>query len=135
MLANPDISPSASINRWIVAILTFHFELVHVAGSHHGPDGLSRPPRQSDDEDPINDEEEFEDWIDKLHGFMHQINSTSTSPYPTISTFAVAKDLSEEDPSPISHSYDSIPRSAQAKANEDRLLKVRKWLQDLVRPT
>jgi len=134
MLANPDISPSASINRWIVAILTFHFELVHVAGSHHGPDGLSRRPRQPDDEDPIDDEEEFEDWIDKLHGFMHQINSTSTSPYPTISTFAVAQDLSEEDPSPIPYSYDSIPRSAQAKADEDRLLKVRKWLQDLVRP-
>ena len=30
MLANPDIHPSASINRWIVSILTFHFELVHV---------------------------------------------------------------------------------------------------------
>src|SRR3979490_1420465 len=41
MLANPDISPSASINRWIVSILTFHFNLVHVAGSHHAPDGLS----------------------------------------------------------------------------------------------
>ena len=64
MLAKPDISPSASINRWIVAILTFHFELVHVAGSHHGPDRLSRRPRQPDDEDPIDDEEDFEDWID-----------------------------------------------------------------------
>ena len=27
MLNNPDIAPSASINRWIVSILTFHFEL------------------------------------------------------------------------------------------------------------
>src|SRR5277367_2582255 len=42
MLANPDIAPSASINRWIMSILIFHFELVHVPGSHHGPDGLSR---------------------------------------------------------------------------------------------
>ena len=42
MLANPDISPSASINRWILLILMFHFTLVHVPGSHHGPDGLSR---------------------------------------------------------------------------------------------
>jgi hypothetical protein len=42
MLTNPDISPSASINRWIVAILTFHFDLMHVVGTHHGPDGLSR---------------------------------------------------------------------------------------------
>jgi hypothetical protein len=41
MLANPDIQPSASINRWIVSILTFHFTLVHVKGTFHGPDGLS----------------------------------------------------------------------------------------------
>jgi hypothetical protein len=27
MLSNPDISPSASINQWIVTILTFHFDL------------------------------------------------------------------------------------------------------------
>jgi hypothetical protein len=30
MLSNPNISPSASINRWIVAILTFHFDLIHI---------------------------------------------------------------------------------------------------------
>ena len=41
MLSNPDIAPSASINCWIVSILMFHFELVHVPGSFHGPDGLS----------------------------------------------------------------------------------------------
>ena len=41
MLRNPDVAPSASINRWIVSILMFHFNLVHVPGSHHGPDGLS----------------------------------------------------------------------------------------------
>ena len=44
MLSNPDISPSASINRWILAILTFHFTLVHISGIRHGPDGLSRRP-------------------------------------------------------------------------------------------
>jgi hypothetical protein len=41
MLQNPDIAPSVSINRWILAILTFHFELVHVPGTMHGPDRLS----------------------------------------------------------------------------------------------
>src|ERR1700727_767795 len=45
MLNNPDIVPSASINRCILSILTFHFPLVHVPGSNHGPDGLSQ--RQS----------------------------------------------------------------------------------------
>jgi hypothetical protein len=41
MLQNLDILPSASINRWIVSILTFHFHLVHVPGTSHGPNGLS----------------------------------------------------------------------------------------------
>ena len=40
MPKNPDIAPSASMNRWILLILLFHFTLVHVPGSHHGPDGL-----------------------------------------------------------------------------------------------
>ncbi|KAI0063722.1 hypothetical protein BV25DRAFT_1767731, partial [Artomyces pyxidatus] len=42
MLANPDIDPAASVNRWILGILLFHFTLVHVPGVMHGPDGLSR---------------------------------------------------------------------------------------------
>ena len=41
MLSNPDIAPSASVNRWIISILLFHFTLVHVPGTRHGPDGLS----------------------------------------------------------------------------------------------
>ncbi|ETW76073.1 hypothetical protein HETIRDRAFT_455660 [Heterobasidion irregulare TC 32-1] len=41
MLTTPDLEPSASINWWIISILTFHFTLVHVPGTSHGPDGLS----------------------------------------------------------------------------------------------
>jgi hypothetical protein len=76
MLANPDLQPSASMNRWTLAILTFHFTLVHVPGTVHGPDGLSRrPPQIGDEPEP---EDDFEDWIDQVHGFMHLIND---SPY------------------------------------------------------
>ena len=42
MLANTDLEPSASINCCILAILTSHFTLVHIPGTFHGPDGLSR---------------------------------------------------------------------------------------------
>jgi hypothetical protein len=66
MLADPDIQPSASINQWIVSILTFHFKLVHVKGTFHGPDGLSRQPRQPDDPEPVDDKDNFDDWIDQL---------------------------------------------------------------------
>ena len=73
MLANPDIQPSASINRWILSILTFHFELVHVKGTFHGPDGLSRHSRQPGDPIMDDDDFDFDDWIDNLHGFIHMI--------------------------------------------------------------
>jgi hypothetical protein len=43
MLSNPDIQPSATINRWIAGILLFDFKLVHVPAIHHtAADGLSR---------------------------------------------------------------------------------------------
>jgi hypothetical protein len=75
MLNNPDIAPSASINRWIVSILTFHFELRHVPGKQHGPDGLSRrPPQPGNIAEEENDPEEFDDWVDNLYGFAHLIN-------------------------------------------------------------
>ena len=40
MLNNPNTALSASVNHWIVSILTFHFELCHVPGKIHGSDGL-----------------------------------------------------------------------------------------------
>jgi len=73
MLANPDIVPSASINRWILGILMFQFTLVHIPGSHHGPDGLSRRrPQPGDTDEP---EDDFEDWIDRVNSFV----TTSTN--------------------------------------------------------
>jgi hypothetical protein len=132
MLFNPDISPSTSINLWIVAILTFHFDLVHVPGTHHGPNGLSRRPWQDGDEEDRDDKEDFADWIDQLHGFMHQINVVDTHlpptsdslpfPFPHILTLAQATDLSEEDTSAIGTTNTDIddyilaPWSAQAKS-------------------
>ena len=42
MLKEPDIQPSATINRWIQGILLFDFELKHVpAYKFKGPDALS----------------------------------------------------------------------------------------------
>jgi hypothetical protein len=70
MLNNPNIAPSASINQWIVSILTFHFELQHIPGKSHGPDGLLRQPPQPDNNSKVEESnkeaEEFEDWIDNL---------------------------------------------------------------------
>ena len=67
MLANPDLAPSTSMNHWIVSILLFHFTLAHVPSTQHGPDGLSRRPRQPADEDGEPAEDlEFDDWVDQV---------------------------------------------------------------------
>ncbi|KAG5349724.1 hypothetical protein C0989_002180 [Termitomyces sp. Mn162] len=74
MLQNPDIQPSASMNHWIMAILMFHFELVHVKGTFHGPDGLLQyPPQPGDPPADDSNSSVYEDWIDHLHGFIHQV--------------------------------------------------------------
>ena len=73
MLANPDIVLSASINRWILSILMFHFTLVNVPSTHHGPDGSSRQHLQLGDKPEPKDDSK--DWIDNNNGTMHIINS------------------------------------------------------------
>ena len=98
MLENPDMMPTATINRWIDEILLYHFTLRHKAGATFGPGGLSRRPAQendpeyepcSDDEDEDPELPEFEvadlsepqpleiekfvDQIDNRRGFYHGI--------------------------------------------------------------
>jgi len=60
MLENPDMMPTATINRWIDEILLYHFTLRHKAGATFGPDGLSRRTPQTDDPsyEPCSDDEE-----------------------------------------------------------------------------
>src|SRR5271168_3539751 len=150
---NADIAPSASINRWIVSILMFQFDLVHVPGTHHGPDGLSRRrPQPGDKEEP---EDDFEDWIDNVNGFIHIINplprnfSTITNA-PPVTCFITEEDR-QESPTPEtdehntnitenteetdnSPSYNIVPRSEAAIKADDRLLKIKPWLETLERP-
>ena len=142
MLKNPDIAPSASINRWIVSILMFHFELVHVPGTHHGPDGLSRrKPQPGDEEEP---EDDFEDWIDDVNGFIHMVNPLPLSHSTLIAAPPITCFITEENhettPAPDQQEdetpsrYDIVPRSETAVKADERLLKVKPWLDTLQRP-
>src|SRR5277367_3852779 len=122
----------------------FHFELVHVPGTHHGPDGLSRRrPQPGDVPEP---EDDFEDWIDNVNGFIHMINPrpkhlptlTDTPPVTTFVT-EVNREESTEPPQVTtdtenSSSYDIVPRSDAAIKADDKLLKIRPWLETLQRP-
>jgi Integrase zinc binding domain len=140
MLRNPDISPSASMNRWILAILMFHFTLVHVPGTHHTPDGLSRrKPQPGDKEEP---EDDFEDWINNINRFIHFLNPhPSISNYTTLTppitlyvnsdpdTIDITKVNQPEDKTTIPYSI--IPRSDSAIEADRRLEKVQAWLEAL----
>jgi hypothetical protein len=132
MLSNPDIAPSASINHWIVSILMFHFTLVHVAGTHHGPDRLSCHLPQPGDKS-IHREEDFGDWIDHLHGFIHQINPLSTRhlvSHLPLPTYSLPIDFSKGE----EITYDQVPHPKRAIRDDAHLICVRKWLDNLVRP-
>jgi hypothetical protein len=146
MLANPDIAPSASINRWILSILMFHFDLVHVPGAFHGPDGLSRRrPQPGDRPEPDDD---FDDWIDQVHGFLHMILPTSSriSDQPPATVYILTGSLSHEtneitdpydrslDVEDTHDPYTIIPRSDAAHRADNRIRLVQQWHTDLRRP-
>ena len=124
MLVHPDIQSSASINQWILAILTFQFTLVHVKEKTHAPDGLLRQPQQPKDD--ISDEDDgFDDWINTLYGFLHMIqpfpqNSSKTLLKHTnlILIFAIAQISNGEEKININDSYKVVPRSAAAEADD-----------------
>jgi hypothetical protein len=136
MLWNPDLQPSASIKWWILAILTFHFILVHIPSTMHGPDGMSRRrPQPGDKPEPDND---FDNWINNLYGFMHFINEAiihsdqSTSIYIFISVATNAPTTSQDQGN---ISYDEVPWLPKAKHADDRLSLVTNWLETLARPS
>jgi hypothetical protein len=76
----------------------------------HGPDGMSRQQPQPGDEPEPNDD--FDDWIDNLYGFMHFVNEAilhshqSTSIYIFISATTDTPATSQEQ---VDISYDEVP--------------------------
>ncbi|KAI0953769.1 hypothetical protein AcV7_007203 [Taiwanofungus camphoratus] len=125
MLKNPDIAPSTSINHWTVAILTFHFTIVHVSGTMHGPNGLSQRTPQPSNTVIEETDKDFDDWIDHMHSFVHQILPPPPTPIMSVLTNAEAEDSSnfkkEED------SYEIVLRSEQAQLTDARLNEVLKF--------
>ena len=133
MLQHPDLMPNATLNRWIVSILLFHFDLRHVPAHYHGPDGLSRRPLQDGDAEPL-DPSIFEDWVDRLHGFCHMIQPTlfpySLHPYSKIAPVDIFSQEITQQPA-----YSDCPRSNAARKADTRLIAIKEWLATLTRPT
>jgi len=141
MLLNPDIAPSASINRWIVLILIFHFTLIHVPGTFHSPDGLSQRRKQPGDLPEPDDN--FNDWIDQVHGFLHMIlhikNRSGEQPPAVIHILAgliIEDDEEDFDRTTISQpdTYNTVPRTERAQKADNCIRLVLEWHNALQRP-
>ena len=140
MLANPDIAPSAGINRWILSTLMFHFTLVHVPGTHHGPDGLSQwQPQPGNEEEQ---EDDFDNWVDQVNRFMHFVNvlpsqHLAITAAPPMTCFIVTGDYdiqiddderradTDDDNMGPATPYSIVPRSDAAVTAGERMEKVR----------
>ncbi|KNZ72324.1 Beta-lactamase-like protein 2 like protein, partial [Termitomyces sp. J132] len=130
MLQNPDIQPSTSMNHWIMAILMFHFELVHIKGTLHGPNTNN------------SDNSIYEDWINRLHGFIHQVQlllpllhqvSMASHHLPPLAKYDYLHPLVTFTNDGTT-TYSDIPCSAKAIASNTCVLLVKKWLHNIVRP-
>ncbi len=147
-VTDPRHGAIGDMNRWIVGINMFHFDLVHIPGEHHMPNGLSRRPAQPGDVPAEDDKDEFEDWIDSIYGFLNIVlpppylgdapllasesNSKGTANATeaegamemftitgTLGTCAVIEPLD----------YATIPRSQVAKDLDARIQDVQCWLE------
>ena len=141
MLSNPDIAPSTSINRWIVSILLFHFTLIHVPGTRHGPDGLLRHPRQpGDDNDDLEYNPEFDDWVDKVYGFMHFLNPTrlqiaSSNKNTTFASEAIDDlNITNDSVSTDPFMYEHVLHSDKLCKADDCLHRIHEWFASIRRP-
>ena len=142
MLSNPDIAPSASVNRWIVSILLFHFTLIHVPGMRHRPDSLLQCPQQlGDDDNHLEYNLEFDDdWVDKVYGFMHFLNPAhlqivSSDKNTTFTSEAIDDpNITNDSVSTDPFTYNCIPHSEKSCKANDHLDCVCKWFASLRRP-
>ena len=111
---------------------------------------ITRPMDYQDEKPQPGDEEEieddFEDWIDEVNGFIHYLNPHPTSIQSLISTPPIASyihtDTDDSTNTPVSGQqeedqaipYSIIPRSNVAMDSDHRLEKVKTWLETLERP-
>ena len=140
MLDNPDMAPNAVMNRWAIAIKLFHYTLRHVPGAMHGPDGLSRRPAQPNDQPTVEEDDDFDDWVDNMYGFLHIVNPPfRLGDAPLLPTSARANEevtvLFQQTSGPTRRAvdvpvpdYDDIPRSRAAESFDERLEFVHRWL-------
>ncbi|VDC04555.1 unnamed protein product [Peniophora sp. CBMAI 1063] len=133
MLNNPDLKATAVINRWIIAILLFHFRLQHVPGASHAVDGTLRRCHYDGDL-PEFHLPDYDNWIDNVYEFMHIINDAfCRRDSPALPPVQHAFSQSDQEPSSAASPV-SIPHLEHTLAGDGCLLRVRFYLLTLKRP-
>ena len=135
MINNPDIQPSATINRWIAGILMFNFKLRHVSAKDHAPaDGLSRR-RKSPDNPEIIEESEDEDDVGSAFS-MQRLNDPQQGVVQESITDHDPR-IEERDPAQIQFTQTNavmttevlkIPRSEKALIRDEKLKAIKEFL-------
>jgi hypothetical protein len=144
MLNNPDIQPTAVLNRWIAGIKLFDFDLVHVSSKEFkGPDGLSR---RLLGEGEKQDDEDVDSWLDSALGLGlwaetwrgHELGASSIQiTQDTDNTAMVSR------PQVLSYAYQlaelpttmaPLPRTAITIAKDDELDQISQYLDSFTRP-
>jgi hypothetical protein len=119
----------------------FHFTLIHVPGTFHGPDGLLRRRKQPGNlPEP---EDDFNDWIYQVHGFLHMIlpvkNRSGKQPpavMPVLAGSIISDDEDDFDHTriPQPDTYNTVPQTEQAQKAEEHICLVHEWHNTLLRP-
>lgn len=143
MINNPDIQPSATINRWIAGILLFDFKLRHVPGRSHAPaDGLSRRPRAPEDPE---DEDDIDDWIDSAYAFAIEVMNwkadLDTPQRPAITESGIYATALFKRPNPsnilsaftVQEIHVQIPRNEVSIKRDEQIEEIRKFLDNPTR--
>ena len=134
MLVNSDLAPSASINHWIISILLFHFTLIHIPGTRHGPNRLSWWPKQpaNENDEPMEDLE-FNNLVDQVYGFMHflkPLKQMVPGPEPSASYASEAINDNGITNNPTSKTlltYNSFPQSNKSWRADNHLCHICNW--------
>ena len=119
MLNNPDTALSASVNCWIVSILTFHFELRHVPDKIHGPNGLSRQPPQPGDLSNEDNPDDFDNWVDNLYSFLHLLNPSTPGAHSVNLLFSFANEQATQLPSNITKLTDNASTNTYSASHTE----------------
>jgi transposase InsO family protein len=144
MINNPDIQPTAVLNRWIAGIKLFDFDLVHVpAKEFKGPDGLSRRPLGEGEEV---DNEDVDRWIDDALG-LGLWNETWRGHEPSEPAVSIIRTLDNavvySRSYALSYAYQlaglpleitPLPRTAITMAKDEELIHVAQYLDTLTKP-